>query len=66
MKHFACRSLGNDCDFEVHAEAVEDMMQRIVDHLHEVHQLKLMRDDGYQEAQIRAACAEELLETPYT
>ncbi len=64
MKHFSCRSLGNDCDFEVHADVVDDMVQQIITHLHEVHHLKIMNDDAAQEARIRAACDDALVNEP--
>ena len=66
MKHFYCRSLGNDCAFEVHADAVDDMMQQIIDHLHDVHHLKIMHDDDNHAARVRAACTDELVEMSST
>jgi predicted small metal-binding protein len=44
MKHFYCRSLGNDCPFEVHEEDIGDLIAAVIVHLAETHGVKLYRD----------------------
>jgi predicted small metal-binding protein len=44
MKHFYCRSLGNDCPFEVHKEDIGDLITAVIVHLAETHGVKLYRD----------------------
>jgi predicted small metal-binding protein len=42
----ACRAFGNDCDYIVHGETIEELMEQGIRHVKEVH--------GHTDAQIKS------------
>lgn len=41
MKHLRCRDAGFDCDHEIQAETVEDVMQQAAEHVQVVHNVEV-------------------------
>ncbi len=41
MKSLRCRDAGFDCDYEVQAETVDEILQRAAEHVQSVHNLEV-------------------------
>ena len=41
MKHIHCRDLGFDCDKEIEAETVEEVLTQVAEHAENVHHLEV-------------------------
>jgi predicted small metal-binding protein len=41
MKTLRCRDAGFDCDFEIRAQTVEEVLQRAAEHEADVHQVEV-------------------------
>ena len=55
-KEISCRDVGVDCDFKAQGEAVEEVIQRCVDHAIAMHGMKGFGRDLYAKmlAQVRS------------
>ncbi len=41
MKHLRCRDAGFDCDYEVRAETIDEVLQQAAVHVQSVHNLEV-------------------------
>jgi predicted small metal-binding protein len=62
MKTLRCRDAGFDCDFEIRAQTVEEVIRLAAQHVSDVHQVEVMPEMAQQVSQMihDEACREEI------